>query len=395
MTELQVKERIIGTYGGGADGPTVICIAGIHGNEPAGVQALTEVLNKLEEGNIPFKGRLVGIAGNLCALGMGVRFVDCDLNRIWRPSDVEELLSGSASEDSGDTEHAERRGLIDALTQFCADPDSPVCFLDLHTTSSSGSPFMTISDTLRNRRFASVYPVPKVLGIEERLDSTLLNYINELGYIAVGFEAGRHEDPSSVDNSEAALWITLSRAGCISASDVPEINAAAKLLESASGGLKGFFEVLYRYGIENEDGFIMEPGFKNFDRIKKGQLLAKSSVREIRSTQRGRIFMPLYQAQGTDGFFVVRQINPFWISVSSYLRKLGISSILPVLPGIEARGENSQTLVVDDKIAKWYVIEVLHLLGYRRMTREGGKLTVRKRRFDAHEPPGYDLMKKK
>lgn len=390
---MEVKERIIGTYGDENKGPTVVCIAGIHGNEPAGVLALRRVLDRLNQGDLAFEGRLVGIAGNLCALGKEVRFVDCDLNRIWNPSIIEELLAGDSAEHVDNTEEIERNELIKVLRQFCSSGSSPIYFLDLHTTSSSGSPFMTVSDTLRNRMFSSGFPVPKVLGIEESLDSTLLNYINELGYISVGFEAGRHEDPESVDNSEAALWITLSLSGCIDKT-TPEVKSAYVLLKSGSNGLEGFFEVLYRYGIENEDSFSMEPGFKNFDIIKHGQLLAKNSVREIKSTENGRIFMPLYQKQGVDGFFVVRQIHPFWLTLSSSLRKLGAEALLPVLPGIEARDQKSRTLVVDNRIAKWYVIEVFHLLGYRRITPQGGKLIVRKREHDVRGPTDYGFSKK-
>lgn len=390
---MEVKERIIGTYGNENKGPTVVCIAGIHGNEPAGVLALRRVLERLNEGDLAFNGRLVGIAGNLCALRKEVRFVDCDLNRIWNPSVIEELLADDNQPEKVNTEEIERNEVLSALKEFCSADGSPIYFLDLHTTSSSGSPFMTVSDTLRNRMFSSGFPVPKVLGIEESLDSTLLNYINELGYISVGFEAGRHEDPESVDNSEAALWITLSLAGCIDGS-VSEVKEAKTLLSSVSRGLEGFFEVLYRYGIENEDSFSMEPGFKNFDMIKKGQLLAKNSVREIKSTENGRIFMPLYQKQGLDGFFVVRQIHPFWLGLSSSLRKLGAEALLPALPGIEAQDQKSRTLVVDSRIAKWYVIEVFHLLGYRRITPEGGKLIVRKREHDVQGPSDYDFSKK-
>lgn len=390
---MEVKERIIGTYGAENTGPTVVCIAGIHGNEPAGVLALRKVLELLNQGGIEFKGRLVGIAGNLCALDKGVRFVDSDLNRIWSPSVIEKLLTDDTPEDLPNIEEIERNELIRTLKEFCSETCSPIYFLDLHTTSSKGSPFMTVSDTLRNRMFSSGFPVPKVLGIEESLDSTLLNYINELGYISVGFEAGRHQDPESVDNSEAALWITLSLAGCIDKS-APQAKAGYELLRNAAEGLDGFFEVLYRYGIENEDSFSMEPGFRNFDKIKKGQPLAKNSVREIKSTENGMIFMPLYQKQGADGFFVVRQIHPFWLTLSSTLRKLGAESLLPVLPGIEAPEEKSKTLLVDQGIAKWYVIEIFHLLGYRRITPQGGKLIVRKREHDVQGPTDYGFSKK-
>ena len=62
--------------------------------------------------------------------------------------------------------------------------------------------------------------------------------------------------------------------------------------------------------------------------------------------------MPLYQKQGNDGFFVVKRINPFWLGTSYHLRKLGADSLLSSLPGIERKSNLSETLIVDEKIAK-------------------------------------------
>jgi succinylglutamate desuccinylase len=36
--------RVLGTYGGTTAGPLVICLGGIHGNEPAGVLAAQRVV---------------------------------------------------------------------------------------------------------------------------------------------------------------------------------------------------------------------------------------------------------------------------------------------------------------------------------------------------------------
>ena len=391
MSDLHLEERIIGSYGGDSEGPTIICIGGLHGNEPAGVLALRSIFDTLEQKALPFKGRLIGVAGNLKALAQGVRYIDSDLNRIWRPEEIDKLMSDGNTGSPGDIEEAERKELIDVFVRSCSKNDSPVYFLDLHTTSSTSAPFITIADTLRNRAFALNFPVPVILGIEERLDSTMLNYINDVGYIAVGFEAGRHDDPSSVESCLSALWITLVNAGSIDKSDAPELKDHYTGLKAASGGNQGVYEVRIRYGIENDSTFIMEPGYENFKRIKKGELLARSGTREIRSPENGRIFMPLYQKQGFDGFFIIKEINPFWLGVSSILRRLRAEAILPSLPGIQGLDGKYDTLTVDNRIAKWYVIEVLHLLGYRRAKRENGQMIVRKRAYDVEGPKDYSL----
>ncbi len=358
------------------------------------MRALRYVLNQLEKESVPFRGHIIGVAGNLKALKKGVRFIDRDLNRIWQPVEIDKLLSNGNDSHPEDAEEAERKDLINVFYEYCSNKESPVYFLDLHTTSSDGSPFITIADTLRNRAFALNYPVPIILGIEERLDSTLLNYINELGYIAIGFEAGHHDDPSSVENCVAALWTTLVNAGCIDKKDADELEKSRSRLKTAASNLGGFYEVSYRHGIENDSDFRMELGFKNFERIHKGDLLARSGEREIKSTENGRIFMPLYQKQGDDGFFVLRKINPLWLRLSTYLRKLHAGAVLTVLPGIRGVDGKYETLVINDKIARWYVIEILHLLGYRRKTLEGGKLIVKKRAYDIKSPRDYSLSNK-
>ncbi len=68
------------------------------------------------------------------------------------------------------------------------------------------------------------------------------------------------------------------------------------------------FEIIHRYGLEDDCKFQMEPGFKNFQKIEKGQLLAKKNGEEVKSEWNANIFMPLYQSQGNDGFFVVQEV---------------------------------------------------------------------------------------
>ena len=75
--------REIGRVDRGAPGPTVLVMAGVHGNEPAGVHAALRVLAALDARAVPVRGRVVALAGNLPALAEGRRFLARDLNRGW------------------------------------------------------------------------------------------------------------------------------------------------------------------------------------------------------------------------------------------------------------------------------------------------------------------------
>ena len=129
----------------------------MHGNEPAGVLALQQVLGSLHASHLPFRGRFVGLAGNRAALARGCRYIDQDFNRLWSPERVRQLKRQERSADTG-AEDAEQRELLEEIEAQLTRRHGPVVFLDLHTTSAAGQPFVVIGDTLLNRRFA--FPPP-------------------------------------------------------------------------------------------------------------------------------------------------------------------------------------------------------------------------------------------
>ena len=60
----------------------------MHGNEPAGVEAIHTVIELLErekkiKPHFEFRGTLLGLIGNLEAFSQKLRFIDKDLNRSW------------------------------------------------------------------------------------------------------------------------------------------------------------------------------------------------------------------------------------------------------------------------------------------------------------------------
>ena len=372
-------DRVIGRLTGKAAGPTLLCIGSLHGNEPAGMRALQRAFARLEADPPPIRGEVVGLLGNLDAVSRGVRYVDSDLNRNWSPAKVAALRAGlpDALEDAEDREAA---ALLEQIDATVARARGRIHCLDLHTTSGQSPPFATAMDTLANRRFALAFPAPLVLGLEEYLDHTLLDYLDGEGFVTLGFEGGQHEDPLSVDYCEAAIWLALAASGVlVDPESVPAVEEARQRLVEGAKGLPRVVEIRYRHGIRKEDGFQMLPGFVSFQTIREGDLLASDHRRELRAPEGGGILMPLYQRQGDDGFFVIRRFSTFWLTVSAALRKLRMDAALPLLPGVHRDRERPGTLRIDRHVARFYALQIFHLLGYRKKRIEDDQLVVTRR----------------
>ena len=370
-----ISKRIIGSLNGDENSPTVIIFGGIHGNEPAGIHSLRLVLQKIEEENIKLNGNFYAIAGNLNALRKNIRFETTDLNRIWTDENIANINKPTIDLYS---EEKEQLALYQTIKEILRNDKGPFYFIDLHTTSADTIPFITISDSLNNRKFTNSFSIPVVLGIEEYLDGPLLTYINEFGHISLGFEAGQHNEPASIENSEAFIWLSLEASGCINKNAIKKFRNYQQTL-TANGQNKDFFEIDYRYLLQNEEDFIMINGFKNFDSIKEQQVLALSNDREIKANMNGRIFMPLYQQQGNDGFFIITKISKFWLRLSKIARKLHLHHLLRLLPGIKQDSIDKYTLIVNQKTAKFLATKIFHLFGYRKKIVRDNKLHFIKR----------------
>ncbi len=64
--------------------PAVVLSAGIHGNETAPIELLGDLLARLEAGQLTLGAPTLVILGNLGAIRAGSRFVDTNLNRLFR-----------------------------------------------------------------------------------------------------------------------------------------------------------------------------------------------------------------------------------------------------------------------------------------------------------------------
>ena len=134
-TQTEPPDRILGQYGSGTTGPLLIVIAGIHGNEHAGIVAVERVLSTLAREQTPIRGRVVAIVGNRTALARGVRFVDRDLNRLWCQDQVDGLVNVGTDY----VEEKEQQELIEAMDDQTRDHRGPIVLIDLHSTSADAS----------------------------------------------------------------------------------------------------------------------------------------------------------------------------------------------------------------------------------------------------------------
>jgi predicted deacylase len=380
---LPIETREIGRIVGEQHGPTLIAIAGIHGNEQAGIHGARRVIERLSRSDVRTRGELVIFAGNVGAMRIGKRYIVRDLNRVWTEAKVTDLearaakvLSGEAEEVILDAEDNEQLELLGAIREVIARARGPVHLVDLHTTSAHGVPFALFGDTLSQRAFVSALPLPIIMGLEEQLDGVLSSYFTRQGVITFAVEAGQHYDEGSVDNVEAVLLLASQAAGLFAAGAIEETRAAHALLDSRRGDLPRVMEVVRRHAIVPEDAFTMEPGFKNLDHARAEQLLARDRNGEIRAPHDGLVMLPLYQPQGDDGFFWGRAVSATRMKASHALRQLRIDRFLDLLPGVARDKTVPSRFIVDRSIARIYPLGVFHMLGYRRIRSSANELTV-------------------
>ena len=145
----------------------------MHGNEPAGVLALEEVFRLLEQepqhnSSFSFRGRLIGVRGNIQAILANKRYLKKDLNRQFTLNNIRKVRS--TTEKHLIAEDFELRAIVDLVDQEIQDyQPSQVVIIDLHTTTADGGIFSIafsvaliqnkalIGDQVRGTRAASFW----------------------------------------------------------------------------------------------------------------------------------------------------------------------------------------------------------------------------------------------
>lgn len=312
-----VHSRVFGDYGNASDGPLLAVVGALHGNETSGLTAAKRVFDRLKERQIELRGRFVALVGNLAALHRGTRYVNLDLNRLWSADRVRALLDARPGTLTV-PEEIELNHLAITLEELRASTPGKVALLDLHTSSAASPPFVAVGDDPLAGRVLARTGIIEVKGTSRYLKGMLVEHASRSGWSAMAFEAGRHEDEASVACHEAMIWQMMVTLEMVDETHVPETLTHCKAMRPTNGDVGRIVEIVYRHAVNPSDEFRMRPGFSNFQAIREGDVLGEDRRGPVRAPFNGRVFLPLYQEQGDEGFFIVRDIGRAHLPTASW-----------------------------------------------------------------------------
>jgi succinylglutamate desuccinylase len=304
-------QRIIGKYIGKERGPMLLVFGAMHGNEPAGVEAIKMLFRALalepyHNPEFSFNGSILGLLGNKAAYTKNVRYINTDLNRSWIKEKVVEVFN--KSEENLTLEEQELKDIVATVNQHIKEVNpTEIVMLDIHTTSSNGGIFTIASDEPRSMDIAMSLKAPVVTKVLQGVHGTSMHFFDGenmgLETTALCFEAGQHLDILSPGRAYAAIVNCLKKIGCVKEHHVE--NKHEKILIEFSKNLPKVATLIYKHHINPGINFQMLPGFVSFDKVSKGQHLANDINGPVFADEDGLILMPLYQEQGDEGYFVV------------------------------------------------------------------------------------------
>tara|TARA_R110001592_G_scaffold131834_2_gene345963 strand:+ start:2032 stop:2988 length:957 start_codon:yes stop_codon:yes gene_type:complete len=292
-------ERVIGKIENKESSKLAVITTGVHGNEPSSLFAAKKVMRKIELSKLKLKGTLLMLTGNINALQQDVRFIDEDLNRLWEEKRIQSFIK-----DPKTSEEKEAKEMYEAIEPHIG-KYSDRFFLDCHTTSSQTMPYISADDQVDSYQFAQQFPVHTVVGFSKHVAWSLNDFFRDEGFSGFTFEAGHHHAFTSLENHEAMIWLFLCKSGLIDPDDLEDKDQCRSHLAKYAPDGACLFQIQYHHKLVNRDDFVMNPGYVNFQKIKKGEHLAVEQEKEVVSHLDGRILMPLYQKLGADGFFII------------------------------------------------------------------------------------------
>lgn len=299
--------RIIGERKGDSNKVLLVLVGAIHGNETEGIHAINNILHTIDEQKLKINGKVIGLAGNLQAIRSKRRYLHHDLNRLWTSDFIHQLKERQP--ETLMAEEKEAFELIEELEHLAEEPYQKKILIDLHTTSAENGNFLVYPGESLNDPIVRSLKLPVVVNLEKYIQGTLMLYCRALGFNSIVFEGGLIGSDKSIELHTYGLWQVLTSSGLIDEThDIGLHIHYEELVGSLHNHLPQMVRVLHRHEIAPQDYFHMKPGFDNFQRVRRGELLAEDKKGLIHSPMNGYIFMPLYQNTGNDGFFIVEEV---------------------------------------------------------------------------------------
>lgn len=228
-------------------------MGGVHGDERLGVRILERLKKDMASWDI--KGELNLVMGNPLAYEKNVRFVDCDLNRLFG-EDWESLAS--LKNPNYEQKRAMEIGEILKNADF---------LLDIHSTRKPSVPFLYMENEEKYLQFAKLFGVKFVVSPEKDFRtkdsfSSADNFVDRNGGIGFTYESGWQKDDSTEDSVYNSVLRFLKAVGTINI-DLP-----------AYSNDKFTHLEVYNNVIADKNDFSFAHDYSNFDKVKSGDTIA-------------------------------------------------------------------------------------------------------------------------
>ncbi len=171
----------------------LVIVGGVHGNEPAGIRAITMIKNLLRSGEWQIDGNVYGLHGNPLALEKSIRFTEENLNRAF----------GRA--ENPNSYEAKRSSDITRWFDSLAEEYSEMYLIDLHSVSLGDTriAIYNVENPKAENWAKEISPIPSRLAERESvLPGSLMGAFEKVGGTAIAIECGNH---SSEEGATVAL----------------------------------------------------------------------------------------------------------------------------------------------------------------------------------------------
>ena len=241
---------------------SVLVSVGVHGDETGPIEMVAWLIEALSRTPGELAVDLMLCVGNIDAIAQGKRFIDADLNRMFRAD------RGALA---GTFEAARADALIAATVDFFTGAGPRRWHLDLHTA-------------IRPSHYPMFAIVPEIIA-----DGPRGALIDWLGQAAIGAvimnpkSVGTYSYYSSEHHGAAGSTVELGRVGTLGQNDLSQFAAASKALDRLLRGQPGaeasarpHVFATARQVIKLSDAFTMSVGREtwNFTPMKRGEVIA-------------------------------------------------------------------------------------------------------------------------
>ncbi|MBY0239980.1 MAG: succinylglutamate desuccinylase [Burkholderiaceae bacterium] len=243
--------------------PAVLVSVGVHGDETGPIEILAYLLDALSREPQALKVDLMLCVGNIGAIRAGKRFIDADLNRMFRTE--RGTLAGTA-------EAARADEMIAVTDDFFVNAGPQRWHLDLHTA-------------IRPSHYPAFAIVPEL--IEETARTRLITWLGQAGVGAVIMNpksVGTYSYYSAEHHGAAGTTVELGRVGTLGRNNLEQFDDASKALDALLRGQTAPGETrmpkVYntaRQVIKLSDAFTMAFGREtwNFTPLQQGDEIAR------------------------------------------------------------------------------------------------------------------------